>query len=138
MRLRILPLILFFAFTSVVVKVFDAVIEKANSPHENFVNKFQALAQENKTSDKEEAPPAENADDSEKKGTEEEKNAKSDDKEKLPKAEKVEEEAVLSPGYSGAGPKELDVSNSTEMEKTYLEICQNAVKNWKNGTPQSR
>ena len=46
MRLRILPLILFFAFTSIVVKVFDAIVEKANAPSDKLVSQFEALAQE--------------------------------------------------------------------------------------------
>lgn len=127
MRLRILPLILFFAFTSVVVKVFDAIVEKANSPHENFINKFQALAQDGKPSDKEEKSsdkaetnPTEDTETPTDSGTDAEKSAQSDGKEKLPPAKKEEEEAVLSPNYSGAGPNEVDVNNTTEMEKNLL------------------
>ena len=95
MRLRILPLILLFAFTSVVVKVFDAIVEEANTPSEDVVYKFQAMAQEGEIEVEE-------------------------GEEGLPEGEE-EEEAVLSPGYSGAGPKEVEVTNMTEMERNLLE-----------------
>ena len=103
MRLRILPLILFFAFTSIVVKVFDAIVEKANAPSDKLVSQFEALAQEGELEIEE-------------------------GEEGLPDGDSTEEEAVLSTGYSGAGPKELEVTNMTEMERNLLENLANRRK----------
>ncbi|PIR37869.1 MAG: hypothetical protein COV35_08040 [Alphaproteobacteria bacterium CG11_big_fil_rev_8_21_14_0_20_39_49] len=103
MRLRILPLILFFAFTSIVVKVFDVIVEKANAPSDKLVSQFEALAQEGEIEVEE-------------------------GEEGLPDGDSTEEEAVLSPGYSGAGPKELEVTNMTEMERNLLENLANRRK----------
>ncbi|MCE3232572.1 MAG: hypothetical protein K0R98_829 [Rickettsiaceae bacterium] len=136
MRLRILPLVIFVAFTAVVVKVFDVIEQKANLTDSAKISEISALAQDSGKKDekatpetKAEASAAENP--AEKTGSGDK--AKSEGRGDTPAAEgeakpegeaaetNAENGAKLSPGYSGAGPKELQVTNMSDMEKNLLE-----------------
>lgn len=110
MQLRVLPLVIIFAFTSVVVKLFDYGLYKANVPSGEVIAKFEAMAQEG------EAPAAEAEAEASAEG-EGESPAEEEKSEDAPE----EEEAHLSPGYSGAGPSELDITNMSDMERSLLE-----------------
>jgi flagellar motility protein MotE (MotC chaperone) len=134
MRLRVLPLVLFVAFTSVVVKVFDIIEYKTNLTNGMFTSDLQALAQDaggKKTVNSapevkkdavpasKDAPtkPADAAPASDKAAAEGAAAAAPDAGEE----KNQENGATLSPGYSGSGPKELDITNMSDMEKNLLE-----------------
>ncbi len=109
MKLRILPLVIFVAFTLVVVKAFDLVVEKTGSSN-NIPSTTQAIAEEKAPPAEGESPPAEDAH-----GGGEEK------KDEVPTEGPDASPPVLSPNYSGGGPAELDVTNLSDMEKNLLE-----------------
>jgi flagellar motility protein MotE (MotC chaperone) len=133
MRLRILPLVIFIAFTSVVVKVFDIIEEKANVNGTITVSKVSAIAEDSKKA----ATPAAPEKDAKKVEAPAAPDAKKSETPEAPapgaapaaeggapdgKPESNKETgATLSPGYLGAGPKELQVTDMSDMEKNLLE-----------------
>ncbi len=91
MRIRILPIVIVVAFTLVVVKFFDIVVEKKIYKDALVTSSVKAAAQES-----------------------EEEGGEEDDEEG-----RYDEEAYASPGATG--PKELEVSNISDMERNLLE-----------------
>lgn len=96
MRIRVLPIIIFIAFALIVAKVFDAAIEKGGVSLSGIeiVSQFEAAAEEGTEED------VENVDDMD-----------------IPE----DGEAVLSPNFSGSGPRELEINNISQMERNILE-----------------